>query len=200
MPACRNYLGWITLFAGGDLSDRKAGRLRAHLAECEQCAEALSQFRADRRELRLYGRATRDTVGVADEDWWTDVVRRLDEDGPESRRRPIAPVRRISGARAFSLAAGLLIAVFVGFRAADVYLSEGAGAEDSALLEDSAKTGVPIFHVGSERVAYPILNFSHSTPSIGIEPDVDEESKTMHLPGLAAPTDGPTPSPRARRY
>lgn len=75
---------WIPLYAGADLSARKARRLEKHLDLCADCRAVLKEFMAALDGIRAI--ADRATV-----DWpeaeWKDLMARIKSEQPYPRRR-----------------------------------------------------------------------------------------------------------------
>jgi putative zinc finger protein len=199
MAECRPYSRWIPLFVSGDLDESRSDRLRAHLAECEDCAVLAARYREDRRELARYARLVRSESDlVAGEDWWNEIRPRVGEIGaPETR------VRRIGAARTWSIAAGLLVAAGLGFWIADRSLTP------RPVPTDGRPYGERLVPVGggldavSEDVTYPIRNFSQPFVGPGLEPDVDSAPGDGSDPASAAPRPRVrvlVPAPRGQNY
>jgi hypothetical protein len=75
---------WIPLYAGADLSARKARRLEKHLDLCADCRAVFKEFMAALDGIRAI--ADRATV-----DWpkaeWKDLIARINSEQPYPRRR-----------------------------------------------------------------------------------------------------------------
>ncbi|MBI1851682.1 MAG: zf-HC2 domain-containing protein [Planctomycetes bacterium] len=184
MSECRQYSRSIRLFVSGDLDEAPSDRLRAHLTECEDCAVAVARYREDRRLLARYARIVRSEIDpIAGEDWWEEIRGRVGNLDAASAR-----VRRLSGARTWAMAAGLLVAAVIGFGIADLSMRPRVVPSDSSPGPSFVYPG----GFGSEPVSYPIQNFSRPFVPQGFELDVDE------TPSTSAPDGQPGPRPRVR--
>ena len=182
MSECRQYSRSIRLFVSGDLDETRSDRLRAHLAECEDCAVAVARYREDRRLLSRYARIVQSEIDpIAGEDWWDEIRGRVGNLNAAPSR-----VRRLSGTRTWAMAAGLLVAAAIGFGVADVSMRRRVTPSDGS----RGPSVVYPSGFGSEPVSYPIQNFSRPFMQQGFELDLDETPN-------AAPPDG-QPGPRLR--
>jgi anti-sigma factor RsiW len=87
---CSRVRKWISLYAGADLSARKARRLEKHLERCANCRKEIEELRAALAGIRAV--AGRDTL-----DWpegeWKDLMARLKSEKPGPR--PVSPLSAI---------------------------------------------------------------------------------------------------------
>jgi anti-sigma factor RsiW len=116
----------LSLYVGGDLSEKDAARVEEHLAECESCRELLASFETSRQSLF----ALKGAAGGAGPDLWQDVRRRV------AGRRP----RK----HAVPLRAAVAVLVAIGLSLGFALLGPGAAAPP-APPGPAAQVGPPAF-------------------------------------------------------
>ena len=111
---CR-YERYLTAFADGELPEKRARRIEAHLASCEACSSELDSIRTSDRILKRHG-----VPGVSEDRWAQfrgDLKRELDSVDRESRSktsvREARPVYAPAWRNAYALAAACVVVLFV---------------------------------------------------------------------------------------
>jgi hypothetical protein len=107
---CRSFRKSLPLFAGGDLSGRKAERMRAHLAACAVCRRDAAEFEAALETARSWART--DGVPAWTEAEWRTAVRSATAARPLVRKSP-RYVRRFRPVLAYSLLAVAVVGASV---------------------------------------------------------------------------------------
>jgi len=106
---CSRVRRWIPLYAGADLSARKARRLEKHLERCTDCGREIEELRAALDGIR-------DVAGRETLDWpeaeWKDVMARVKSEKPGSR-----PVSSLGVIPRKAWAYGLAIVLVLGIAA-----------------------------------------------------------------------------------
>lgn len=111
--SCR-YERYLTAFADGELPERLARRVEAHLAECSSCASELDSIRTSDRILRSHG-----APAVSDDRWVQfrqELKLELDAADRETRRaakvREARPVYSPVWRNAYAVAAACVVVLF----------------------------------------------------------------------------------------
>jgi anti-sigma factor RsiW len=112
--SCR-YERYLTAFADGELPERLARKVEAHLAGCSGCASELDSIRTSDRILMSHG-----VPAVSDDRWDRfrgELKLRLDDIDREERRtarvREARPVFSPAWRNAYALAAACVVVLFV---------------------------------------------------------------------------------------
>jgi len=108
---CSRVRKWIPLYAGADLSARKARRLEMHLERCADCGRALEELRAALDGIRaIAGRETLDWPEAE----WKGLMARVKSEKPGPRPvSPIGAIPRKAWAYAFAIVLVLGIAALI---------------------------------------------------------------------------------------
>ncbi|MFN2589499.1 MAG: anti-sigma factor [Actinomycetota bacterium] len=76
---CQEFVEVVTSYLEGSLPRRDAGRLEAHLRQCDGCTEYLDQMR---RTARLAGRLTTADIPAPGRDRLLEMFERWKAEGP----------------------------------------------------------------------------------------------------------------------
>jgi len=108
---CSRVRKWIPLYAGADLSARKARRLEMHLERCADCGREIEEFRAALDGIRAV--AGRETL-----DWpeaeWKGLMARVKSEKPGTRQvSPLSAIPKKAWAYGFAIILLLGIAALI---------------------------------------------------------------------------------------